>query len=301
MRVLTLLLFAVSALAQNAPRVNMDTLMNLQFYPNDGGMFRVENIGIIFPPPGAADGKVILTKNGKVISTAAVKSAVRPENGFSAFGILNAGPANPSGFFKAAGTGDYTMSVELAGRNIGGYSFKIEEEKSADPFNPKSGFKRTGPWSKTAIIGRAVDRPNESVRVGVWLNTRDLPGYKPKTQTPYTAQITRAGKELCFVEGVASDEEWTYYVLPMMQGTRAAKGPFKWEDLTKTPGDYSFVIKVNNAIAKEFKFKVAGGTIVRIPQNELAYQGNDALAPQGVPNNQGTYMREERFWLAPIQ
>jgi hypothetical protein len=235
------------------------------------------------------------------VAAAPVVSEVRPENNFGAFGFLKTGPRNPAGFFDAAGPGDYVMTVELSGRNIGAYSFRLEQGQSSDPFGPPAGLRRTGPWSKTAIIGRAVERPADSLRAAVWLSTRDLPGYKPGQQTRFTAHITLAGKELCFFEGVASNEEWTYYVLPLMQGTRASKGPYRWEDLTKTAGDYAFVLKVQGAVAKEFKFKVANGTMVRIPQNELSYSGTDALAPQGISNNHGTYIREERYWLAPIQ
>lgn len=296
-----LMLSAAAVFAQNTPRVNLDSLMNLQFYPAGKGRFRVEGLSYIFPQ-GVQKGRIVLTKNGKVTGSNDIVGEPRPETPFAqAFGVINAAPTMPAGFFDADGPGDYTMSVELGGAKLGSYSFRLEAQASADPFAAAKGLSRSGPWPKTAVLGRAMERPNEPLRVGAWFNVRDLPGYQAGKQTPFTAQITRGGKELAFVEGIATDEDWVYYSLVMMQGTRAAKGPFTWSDLTKAPGDYAFVIRVKGVVAKEFPFKVAGGTMVRIPQNELSYSGPDALAPQGVQLNQGTYMREERYWLAPVR
>jgi hypothetical protein len=289
-------LICFSAAAQNAPRVSMDRFMNLRFYPNDGGGFMVDKLHIVFPPEKPTKGRVILTKGGKTVSSVPVVSEVFPERNLSAFGQVV--PDRVPGQFKADGAGDYTLTLELGGRNIGAYSFRLEQPGGSDPFAPKAGLRRVGPWSKAAIVSNTPDRPDDFLRVRAWLSTVDLPGYQPKRQTPFTGVLLRGGKEIAYApDMVASDEDWNYFTMEMYQGVTASKKRFTWADLVKTPGDYSFGIRVKGAIAKEYRFKVEGGTIVRIPQNQLSYQGADSLSPQGVPQNN----REEQFWTAAVQ
>lgn len=298
---LLLALCAACLWAQNSSHVNLDSLMNLQFYPDGKGRFRVDGLAYIFPQ-GRQTGQITLTKGGKQVGRAGIVGQPRPETAFSnAFGVISPGPDSPAGFFDADGPGDYTMNVELGGKSIGSYNFKLAGQTAGDPFAKPAGLLRTGPWSGTAIIGRVVEFPNEPLHAGVWMNIRDLPGYQAGKRTPFTAQILKGAQELAFVEGSVTDDDWTYYNMILMKGTRATKGPFTWADLTKTPGDYSLAIRVNGAIAKQWPFKVANGSIARIPQNELNYSGPGYLAPQGVQNTQGTYMREERYWLAPVR
>lgn len=293
---LSALLCCASTFAQNSPRVLMDRFMNLRFYPNDGGAFLVDKLYIVFPPAQPAKGRVTLTKGGKLVSAVPVISEAFPERNLSAFGQVV--PAGVPGSFKADGAGDYVLTLELGGRSIGSYAFRLEQPAGGDPFAPKAGLRRSGPWSKAAIVSNTPEQPDGFLMVRAWLSTLDLPGYQAKKRTPFTGVLLRAGKEIAYApDMVASDEDWNYFTMEMFQGLTASKKRFTWADLIKSPGDYSFGIRVNGAIAKEYKFKVAGGSIVRVPQNELSYQGADGLSPQGVPQNN----REEQFWTAPIQ
>lgn len=296
-----LLLFSVSlaAWAQNAPRVAMDTLLNQRFYPkSEKGRFMVEKLHIVFPPATPAKGKVVLSKGGKTVSSVNVVSEVFPENNLKAFGEVKP-DIGASPFFDADGPGDYTMSVELGGKAIGAYSFRLEQGASADAFAPKPDFRRTGPWSKTAIIANPIERPSEKVMAWVWLSARELPGYKAGERVPFNVVLLRAGREVAYGPVLAAtDEDWVPFRIDLAHDKPTLKNAaLTYADLIKTPGDYSIGVKVRGAIAKEFKFRVANGAIVRIPQNELSHTGLDALSPQGTF---GSY-RIEQFWTAPVQ
>lgn len=304
LRMRALLLLSVSlaawaASAQDAPRVAMDTLLNQRFYPgSEKGRFMVEKLHIVFPPATAAKGKVVLSKAGKTVSSVNVVSEVFPENGLKAFGqVVPDIGANP--FLDAEGPGDYTMSVELGGKAIGAYSFKLEQGTSADPFAPKQGFRRTGPWSKTAIIVNPIERPGEKLMAWVWLSARELPGYKAGERVPFNVVVLRSGREVAYGPLMAAtDEDWTPFRIDLAHDKPAVKNAaLTYADLVMTPGDYSLAVKVRGAVAKEFKFRVANGAIVRIPQNELSYTGLDALSPQGTFGSR----RVEHFWTAAIQ
>lgn len=299
MKAFLLITVASAALAQNSPRVSMDTFLNQRFYPNsEKGRFMVEKLHLVFPPAAPVKGKVVLSKAGKAVSSVAVVSEVFPENNLKAFGrVVPDSGANP--FFDADGPGDYTMSLELGGKVIGAYSFRLEQGTSADAFAPKPPMRRAGPWSKSVLVANPLERPDDKLLAWVWLSKRDLPGYNAAQPTPYNVVVLRAGKEVAYGPmGAVSDDDWFAFRQEFAHDTPALKNAaFRYADLVKTAGDYSVAVKVRGAVAKEFKFKVANGAIVRIPQNELSYGGLDFLSPQGT---YGSY-RIEHFWTAPLQ
>jgi len=55
---------------------------------------------------------------------------------------------------------------------------------------------RTGPWSTTAFLIGPIEDTRQSVEVSIWLSSRELPGYAPRKQVPYTLEYRAAGKTI---------------------------------------------------------------------------------------------------------
>ncbi len=251
-----------------------------------------ESVPVLFPPPGESKARLVIKKaeGGVALSKDMI---VEPWPPHAAFGHLKA--ANGQMGFGPIAAGDYVMSVELKGQEISAYSFSLKQEVGSDPFNPSTELVRTGPWSKTAfLIGPAGQDTGDPVMVGIWLSTRELPGYTPGKQTPITMHLLNGGKQVGLVEGVVSDRHWQFFRHEVRQGH--GLGPVKWAALIGQPGAYTLEYRSSGKVIRAFKFQVAGGKISRIASNELGYAGSDALPPQSLIRD----TRVQEYWPAPI-
>lgn len=281
-----------AVLAQTPPtHVAMDALLNMRFFPQQGSFMMAESVPVLFPPPGETPATIVIKKGGAAVLTK--KMVIEPWPPHNAFGNLRAGDGMMG--FGQLGAGDYTFNVELKGKTISSYPFSIVSEKSADPFDPKTEMVRTGPWSKAAFLIGPVNDTGADIRVGIWLSTRELPGYAPNKQIPITMHLMSAGKQMALFEGVVTDNHWQQFRLNAI--TAHGMGPVKWAKLIATPGAYTLEYRAAGKVIRTYKFNVAGGKIARIPQNEVGYEGADALPPQSLMAD----TRVEQYWLAPLQ
>ena len=72
--------------------------------------------------------------------------------------------------------------MEMLGKEISAYPFSVKAEKGGDPFDPENSRVRTGPWSTAAFLVGPVNDTGDSVEVGIWESTRELPGYARKSR-----------------------------------------------------------------------------------------------------------------------
>ncbi|MBL8236747.1 MAG: hypothetical protein JNM66_04975 [Bryobacterales bacterium] len=273
-------------------RVAMDALMDIRFFHQQGNYMMATSIPVLFPPPGETKARLLIKKagGGAVVTKNMIIEPWPPHNAFgnlkAADGLMGFGPI---------GAGDYVMSVEMGGKEISAYKFSVAAEKGADPFDPSNELVRTGPWSKTAFLIGPTKDAGDNIQAGIWLSTREFPGYAPKKQIPYTLHLMNAGKQVALVEGVVSEGPWNLFKPEFMRGH--GLGPVKWATLIGTPGAYTLELRAAGKTIRSYKFSVAGGKIARIPQSELGYEGTDSLPPQSLLSD----ARKELFWLAPIQ
>jgi hypothetical protein len=285
-----LLLLAVAAFAQpNPTHVAMDGLLKIRFFPQRGEFMMAESVPVLFPPPGETKARLLIKKGGAAVVTK--NMIIEPWPPHTVFGNLKAADGQMG--FGPVGAGEYTMSVEMGGKEISAYKFSVAVEKGGDAFDPKTEMVRTGPWSKAAFLLGPVEDTGQSVEVGIWLSTREFGG--TQRQVPYTMHLLSGAKQIGLVEGVVSDSSWEYFHPEVRTGHGG--GPVKWGALMKAPGAYTLELRALGKTVRSYKFQVAGGKIARIPQNELGYDGADALPPQSLIAD----VRMQEFWLAPIQ
>lgn len=289
---LTLLCCSSLLPAQSTPtHVAMDALLDIRFFPQSGQFMMATSVPVLFPPPGETKARLLIKKGGTAVVTK--NMIIEPWPPHNAFGNLRAADGQVG--FGPIGPGDYVMSVEMNGKEISSYAFSAKAEKGTDPFDPKTELVRTGPWSKPAFLIGPVQDNGASLEVGIWLSTRELPGYAPKKQIPYTLHLMNGAKQVGLVEGMVSDADWTIFRPEVRTGHGG--GPVKWATIINSPGSYTLEYRAGGKTIRTYKFQVAGGQISRIPTNEISYAGADALPPQSLIADK----RVQEFWLAPIQ
>lgn len=282
------LLAPLPALGQNAPRVSLHSLMNLDFKPN--GIIFVSHAETLFLPPGTTPANMVLRKEGKLLQ----KLPMQAEPYYNAPAFGRAKP-KASVFLEHKGAGTYTLSLELAGKEVGGFQYQVTETGGNDPFNPEKKLLYDGPWNKTVLLTRQVTNPTAPLGLFLFLPTRDLPGFAPNKQLPFRVELQKDGKEVAYFEGVATENQNLSFHQDLMQGVRGQKKAFTYEMLTAAPGNYEVVVKSGTAVARRHKFSVAGGKILQPAARELAHPGQDFLAPQTFFGERQT----ELFWLVP--
>ena len=279
-------------------RVAMDGLMSIRFWP-DNGRFMLEPIPVLFPPQGVAPAKLVVRKAAGGVAASADAEIV-PMVGYPAFGVLQGASGGPP-FLGPIDAGDYVFAVELGGKEISAYSFKMVLEQGSDPFNPTKNMVRSGPWSKAAFLINPIERPADAVNVGMWVNTREMPGYAPNKQSPWSLHLLTGGVQVASVDGQVTDPDWTFFRMDLRhKSAQASSGPFTWANLTAKPGRYTLEYRSGGTVVRSYQFQVAGGTVNRIPSNQLGYEGSDALPPQSIMTMSGSTQRVEQFWLAPV-
>ena len=279
-------------------RVSMDALMSIRFYP-DNGRFMLEPIPVLFPPEGGGQAKVTIRKAAGGVA-ASIDAEIVGMQGYPAFGVLQGRSGAPA-FLGPIEAGDYVFAVELEGKEISAYSFKMALEQGTDPFNPTKAMVRSGPWSKVAFLINPIERPADAVNFGMWVSTREMPGYAPNKQIPWSLHLLTGAVQVASVDGMVTDPDWTFFRIDLRhKSAQASSGPFTWANLMARPGRYTIEFRSGTRVVRSYQFQVAGGTVNRIPTNVLEYEGTDALPPQSIMTMSGSTQRVEQFWLAPV-
>jgi len=289
---LILLAFAAGLGAQTFPsHVAMDALLKMRYYPDRGSFLMDTPIPVLFPPAGGPKGRLLIKKAGGGIAVAK-DVFVDHFNPFNAFGNLK--PAGNDPFVGPIGAGDYVMSVEINGKEITAYPFSLKSTGTGDPFNPQTELVRTGPWSKTMFLIGPVEDTGLPVTVGLFVSTRELPGYAPGKPAKVSLHLLRGSAEIGAIETTIHQNDWNFSRNDLRFGREHRL--VAWKTLVSNPGAYTLEYRSGGKVIRSHKFTVAGGTVTRIPQNEPGYTGTDALPPQTILQSK----RMQEFWLAPI-
>jgi len=287
-----LLLAAAATAAAQSTHVAMDGLLSLRYFPQRAEFMIAQSIPVLFPPPGETKARIVIKKAGGGVAVAK-DMIIEPWPPHNAFGNLK--PADGRFGFGPIAAGDYTFSVEMNGKEISSYPFSVKLEKGTDPFEPGQEYVRSGPWSKTAYLIGPINDTGYSLDVGIWLSTREFPGYAPKRKVPITMHLLNGTRPVGLIEGVVSDGNWEFFRFDMRQGH--GLGPVKWAALLSQPGAYTLELRAEGKSIRTYKFQVAGGAISRIASNEVNYDGVDALPAQSLIKDS----RVQEYWLAPIR
>lgn len=293
--ILSLLAVAGSVAAQSFPtHVAMDALLRIRFYPNQGGFAMDSPIPVLFPPPGESTGRLLIKKAGGA-AVVTKEIVIRPWAPHGAFGEMRA--AGNQDAFGPIPAGDYVLSVEIGGKEVSAYPFSMKSVGTGDPFNPQIEMVRSGPWSKTAFLTALTDVNVPLAGIGMFVSTRELPGYAPGKPGPFSVHLLRGAAQIGLIESTATYSDWTFFKGDFRVGKGMGQGFLKWADVTGAPGAYAVEFRAGGKTLRSYKFTVAAGKVTLLPANEPTFAGPSALPAQTLLNNR----RTQAFWLAPIQ
>jgi len=301
--VLTLLfvvMTATAALGQTyKPAIEFDSLMQLNFYENNGG-FMVDNLQIVFPPAGLQKGSFVISRvGGAAVSTVPLRVDQPTLNNFTAFGMFR--PDRAAGIAEVGQPGDYVMSILIDGQAITSLPFTLKKESSSDPFNPKNTFVREGPWRELGFVSVRSGEAASHLEFCWWTSLRELPAGTKSAMV--TLHLMLGAQEVAATRSpvVITQSDWQYFhqelVVPVT--------PVKWmtlPDLTKRDGSYTLTAKVNGQPFKSYKLEVKGGQVQRLPRNGLEFEPHtDFISPKVVDTKTSSaYTLRELFWMTRI-
>jgi hypothetical protein len=285
--------------AQNKPAAEFQSLLNMRFYENNGGLL-VENVQIVFPPAANQRGTLLITKaSGEQVATMPLRLV--PFGDYPMF--ANFVPDGNPGNVKIGQAGDYVMSVKIGDEVITKFPFSMKLEQGNDPYNPQQRFVREGPWRDWGFISVAMDDSSPNIRFNFWISVRELPG--AATNMKVNVHLLRGAQEIGVTRSpiVPVYIDWSFYSKELV--TPAGLKPGSPHYLTmadlKTDGDYSVILKANGQPVKSYKFQVKGGQVQRPDRSRLDFEPhNEFIAGRFIDTTEGSgsnYHMRDMFWV----
>lgn len=279
------------------PAIEYQYLMELRFYENQGG-FLVEDLEVVFPPPGKKATFVISRANGGVVTSVPLRLET-PLASYTAFGMFK--PDAVAGLAPIGEGGDYVLSVEIDGQPITSLPFSMKREASNDPFNPKNTFVREGPWRDLAHFSVATEDADSHLEFSWWTSLRELP---PGTKNPMvTLHLLYGGQVIAETRSpvVPTQTDWQFLRHEFHFPTEKQVRWMTLADLTKRDGEYTVVAKVNGKPFKSYKAEVRGGQLQRHPRNAMNMEPHTAfISPRQVDTSSRTssrYSMRDLYWI----
>ena len=289
-----LVLAALPAAAQR-PAVDMASLMNLPFYPGDGG-FDARNVLLLFPPADADVRLALTDPAGRVLHE--VPFEVRPAALAPVFAYLEVNSRyGDRQSFAPGEPGDYVLSVTVDGEAVGSVPFALSVVQSTDPFAPGATWSAEGPWQRLAYLAQPTARPDESLGFDYWVSSSEV----GNRTASLSLSLRRDGEE---VARSRSNVHLSTVGLTFFQDHELAKPgdgvtlwPFTAADLAATDGRYDLVVLSSGTPIRTYVVTVEGGRIRPHPRSALDYEPRtDWLSPR-LMKTSGDELTVDAWWL----
>lgn len=289
---------ALPALAQNyAPAIDQTSLLNMRFF--ESGLFRFDDATVAFAPPGQVDVQVEVTDAaGKSIA----KFEHFPDYVYTAtsFGRIRVkGPAD----VQMSAPGKYQIQYIINGKPSTRLPFTVKVDGSGDPFDPAKKYQFDGPWRSLAYIWMRPYKNTTIPDVVFWTGKPDLKAGTTKDKT--IAKLFFNGKMIAHsirAQGQITAEHYKQsthtFVAPHVDRRAHEAPPFTREKLAN--GNYNIRIErqSDNALLRNFTFKVANGQIQPIKRAVLGYQPHEDFVVPRVPVfGSSTYEFKPAIWI----
>lgn len=282
----------------NTPAVEYQSLLNLRYYEADGG-FMVDDLQLVFPPPPGNPKLAFVISSKTDAEIARVPLRGERLRTFEAFRLLR--PDGVPGVVRIGRAGDFVMAVKLGEQTLTSLPFSLKEEKSADPFNPKTRYVREGPWRELAYFSSLLEKPETPIKFNFWMSLRELPA---GVKSPLcTIHVMQGGQEIAVTRSplVPSYDDWQFFKKELVQ----PKGPsVQWltlAALTKKEGDLNIVLKVNGQPFKSYRAQVRGGQLERLARNRMEIEPHtDFISPRLIDLSRDggcEYCMLDLFWV----
>ncbi|MEM1055210.1 MAG: hypothetical protein AAGI52_06770 [Bacteroidota bacterium] len=160
-----------------APVLDYTRFLNMDYWPERGMVyFSGDRNHLIFPPPdldGYADDHgryVIRTAEGREVASQQIGTILDTQS--AAFKTIGT-RSGPSGV-ETLEAGEYVMDLEFQGRVASRLPFSVSIHQGDDPFNPKTIYRRSGPWSQLAYFEHETERTDYHLTFNAWVHATEL-------------------------------------------------------------------------------------------------------------------------------
>ena len=301
------LVFAILQLASIAsaqaparsPAADRETLLDT-FFHNESGVLRFDDYVLAFAPAGGVDGGIVVSRaDGTRVAAFPFIPDYRAEDGVFAR-VSVRGPSEVT----LPSAGAYTIGVVVRGDTVSSLSFEAERSTGGDPLNPKTSWRLRGPWSSLGHLTMRTARDGEVPVLSLWVGSNDLPAGARNGR--FAAQLYRNGRLVATSkrsQGHIASGHYKRTTIdlwrphdPRQEQNAVA---FTRADWTQ-PGTYELRITrpSDEARLRTFRYEVADGAIVPLPETALAHTPAAAYIPPRVARkNANTFEIIEAIWL----
>lgn len=262
-----------------APVLDYTRFLSMTYWPLRGMFYLGHGKDhLIFPPEGLDHYSndhgeyVIRDADGREVASQRLGSL--GTTGSAAFITLGS-YAGPSGA-ETLEPGDYTLDLVFHGSVASRIPFSITAHDSGDPFDPKTVYRRHGPWSQLAYFEHESDRADYQLIFNAWVSAEDLGDDDGRVRLT----LYRDGQPVAAVKRnmephISTGGDWgslSRYLVTY--DTRENTNPdfFTIEDMT--PGAY--VMRVSHfdtdETIREYAFEGGAGTIVPHARSATDYE-----------------------------
>jgi hypothetical protein len=258
-----------------APMVDYSRFLGMTYWPLRGQFyFGSPSDHIVFPPEGldfSADDHgeyLIRTADGRTVARQALGSLA--STGSAAF--LTVGTRGEARWDGPLEAGDYVMDLVFRGAVAGRIPFSIRAVDGGDPFDPKTVYRRDGPWSTLAYFEHEIGREDYQLVFTAWVSAEDLGADNGRV----TFTLSRNGEPVATSKEpldphAATQGDWaqvsTYLVTA---ATRTAINPTFFTIQDVTPGAYEMTVSNAATGAPIRSYAVTGGAGTLVPHARSA-------------------------------
>lgn len=160
-----------------APAMDFTRFLDLKYWPLRGMYYLGAGTDhLLFPPEGidayATDHGAYVIRDASGEAVAGQKLGSLTTTASAAF-VRMGTYAGPMGVETLA-PGEYTLDLVFRGHLAGRIPFGITAHESGDPFDPKTVYRRSGPWSRLAYFEHETEKPDYHLTFNAWVSAEDL-------------------------------------------------------------------------------------------------------------------------------
>ena len=281
------------------PAVEYRSLLNMTFVETDGD-FDVDGLHVIFPPPGYEQAMLtISTASGQEMATIPLR--LDSYLNFPVFGRFV--PESKAATIQLRRSGDYVLSVSLAGEVITRFPFSIYAEPNSDPYAKPKRFLRDGPWRDFGYFSLPPNNSNAGLRFNWWMSLRELP--PGSSDASISLHLFDEHKEIAKSRETLrlDSDDWQAFTTDLINLNPRARNneQLTMTDLVARDATYLLIVEANGKPIKSYGVEVNNRRLQRVDQSRIDFEPHaDFIAPRFIESRadrSGNLVVTDAIWV----
>lgn len=293
-------LLSTYALADNAPVIDFESIMN-SYFDDTSGLISFTDFRVAFAPDPPFDGLVaVLDANGQIVG----KHSFYPDyaNREGVFATIRAqGPAD----ITVTNPGIYTIVFVIENKPVTRFPVRLEQTSAGeDAFNPQKTYRFDGYWRTMAHITMSSWKDEPLPILTMWIGGKDL--VEGTTKDSYLAKLMRNGETVAhskkILSRVAAGHFKSNFVTLYHPHTEKQSPNARPYTLNDWQVDGAYEIRVTRGsdgkMIRSYDFDVMDGKIQGLERSRLGYDpATDYVMPRVIKKNATSLEMIEAIWI----